>query len=77
MSNKPIVYHLEFLIQKESYIVASLIFNKIKEELSYHFHHSSDSPQKHYTDGKSSFTVDAPPSHPTSKSKAAYDPSSR
>ena len=48
MSNKPIVYHLEVLIQKEPYIVASLSFNKRKGELSYHFHHSSDSPQKHF-----------------------------
>lgn len=48
MSNKPIVYHLEVLIQNESYIAASLSFNKRKGELSYHFHHSSDSPQKHF-----------------------------
>lgn len=48
MSNKPTVYHLEVSIKKESYIVASLSFNKRKGELSYHFHHSFDSPQKHF-----------------------------
>jgi len=48
MSNKPIVFHLEVSIQQEPYIVASLSFNKRKGELSYHFHHSSASPQKHF-----------------------------
>ena len=48
MAIKPTVIHLEVSIQKEPYIVASLSFNKRKGELSYHFHHSSVSPQKHF-----------------------------
>lgn len=47
MSAKPIILHLEIVIKREKYIVASLSFNKEKEELSYHWHHAIDSPKKH------------------------------
>ncbi len=47
MCNKPEVVHLEVSIDRQTYILASLSFNKKRGEFSYHFHHSASSPKKH------------------------------
>lgn len=47
MSNKPEVFHLEVSIGEQTYILASLSFNKNKRECSYHFLHSASSPKEH------------------------------
>ena len=47
MPHKPEVFHLEVSIDKQTYILASLSFNKKKGECSYHFLHSASSPKKH------------------------------
>lgn len=47
MSNKPEIVYLEVLIGEQTYILASLSFNKNKRECSYHFLHSASSPKEH------------------------------
>lgn len=56
MAAKPIVVHLEVIIGGLSFIAASLSFNKKKGEFSYHFHHSTMSPQRHFFCDSEEFT---------------------
>lgn len=77
MSNKPEVVHLEVSIEGQTYILASLSFNKKKRECSYHFLHSASSPKEHlfcetgkYTDRKDHITWHDKLVHTTDNEKA-------